>query len=60
MRSFLGVPIRAKGEVFGNLYLTDKVGTDDFTDEDEALARPSLWLRASQSTTPACMTAFAR
>ena len=38
MRSFLGVPIRAKGEVFGNLYLTDKVGTDDFTDEDEALA----------------------
>jgi signal transduction histidine kinase len=38
MRSFLGVPIRAKGEVFGNLYLTDKVGADDFTDEDEALA----------------------
>ena len=38
MKSFLGVPIRAKGEVFGNLYLTDKVGADDFTDEDEALA----------------------
>lgn len=37
MKSFLGVPIRAKGEVFGNLYLTDKVGADDFTDEDEAL-----------------------
>ncbi len=38
MESFLGVPIRAKGEVFGNLYLTDKVGSDQFTDEDEALA----------------------
>ncbi len=37
MKSFLGVPIRAKGEVFGNLYLTDKVGAEDFTDEDEAL-----------------------
>ena len=37
MKSFLGVPIRAKGEVFGNLYLTDKVGADDFTEEDEAL-----------------------
>ncbi len=24
MKSFLGVPVRAKGEVFGNLYLTDK------------------------------------
>lgn len=38
MDSFLGVPIRAKGEVFGNFYLTDKVGADDFSDEDEALA----------------------
>jgi signal transduction histidine kinase len=38
MKSFLGVPIRAKGEVFGNLYLTDKLEADDFTDEDEALA----------------------
>jgi GAF domain-containing protein len=33
MKSFLGVPSRAKDEVFGNLYLTDKVGADDFTDE---------------------------
>ena len=38
MKSFLGVPIRAKGEVFGNFYLTDKIGADKFTDEDEALA----------------------
>ena len=38
MKSFLGVPIRARGEVFGNLYLTDKVGAEDFTEEDEALS----------------------
>ena len=37
MGTFLGVPIRARGEVFGNLYLTDKVGAEDFTEEDEAL-----------------------
>jgi signal transduction histidine kinase len=34
MRTFLGVPVRVRGEVFGNLYLTDKRhGT--FTSEDE-------------------------
>ena len=37
MRSFLGVPVRARGEVFGNLYLTDKTEADDFTEEDEAM-----------------------
>jgi signal transduction histidine kinase len=36
MRSFLGVPIRVRGEVFGNLYLTDSVA-GAFTDEDEQL-----------------------
>jgi signal transduction histidine kinase len=36
MRSFLGVPIRIRGEVFGNLYLTDK-RTGPFTREDESL-----------------------
>jgi signal transduction histidine kinase len=35
MRSFLGVPVRVRGEVFGNLYLTEKIGGGDFTDEDE-------------------------
>jgi len=35
MRSFLGVPIRVRGEVFGNLYLTEKIGGGDFTEEDE-------------------------
>ncbi len=38
MRSFLGVPIRVRGDVFGNLYLTDKTTGDAFTDVDEELA----------------------
>ncbi|EFV13922.1 GAF domain-containing protein [Segniliparus rugosus] len=36
MRSFLGVPIMARGMVFGRLYLTEKRG-GLFTDEDERL-----------------------
>ncbi|MFI5957324.1 GAF domain-containing protein [Cryptosporangium sp. NPDC051539] len=35
MTSFLGVPIRVRGTVFGNLYLTEKRGGEDFTEEDE-------------------------
>jgi signal transduction histidine kinase len=38
MRSFLGVPIRVRGEVFGNLYLTDKRSADVFDAVDEELA----------------------
>ena len=37
MRSFLGVPIRIRDLVYGNLYLTDKQGQGSFTEEDEAL-----------------------
>jgi signal transduction histidine kinase len=37
MRTFLGVPILLRGVAFGNLYLTEKAGGDDFTDEDEEL-----------------------
>ncbi|MDQ1688618.1 MAG: hypothetical protein QOK42_1593 [Frankiaceae bacterium] len=37
MSTFLGVPIRIRGEVFGNLYLTEKRGGLDFTQEDEAV-----------------------
>ena len=37
MRSFLGVPIRVRTEVYGNLYLTEKEGGADFDEEDEAL-----------------------
>lgn len=36
MDSFLGVPIRIRGEVFGNLYLTNR-RNGDFTQEDEQL-----------------------
>lgn len=38
MTSFLGVPITSHGEVFGNLYLTDKLGAPEFDAEDETLA----------------------
>ena len=38
MTSFLGVPIRIRGEVFGNLYLTDKITGEVFTDIDEEMA----------------------
>ncbi|MDH2427364.1 GAF domain-containing protein [Sphaerisporangium sp. TRM90804] len=37
MGSFLGVPIRVRDEVFGNLYLTEKRGGGDFEEEDEAI-----------------------
>jgi signal transduction histidine kinase len=37
MRSFLGVPILLRGKAYGNLYLTEKNGGDDFTDEDVEL-----------------------
>jgi signal transduction histidine kinase len=38
MRSFLGVPVRIREEVYGNLYLTEKQG-GDFDEEDEALVQ---------------------
>jgi signal transduction histidine kinase len=37
MRSFLGVPIVARGGVIGALYLTDKEDGGGFTEEDERL-----------------------
>ncbi|MGZ4452716.1 MAG: GAF domain-containing protein, partial [Nocardioides sp.] len=37
MHSFLGVPVRTKGRVFGNLYLTEKIGGGDFTEQDESI-----------------------
>ncbi|MER7662173.1 MULTISPECIES: GAF domain-containing protein [unclassified Streptomyces] len=39
MRSFLGVPIRVQGEIFGNLYLTEKRDGADFNDEDLHVVR---------------------
>ena len=38
MAGFLGVPIVIRGEVWGNLYLTDKQGADEFTGDDESAA----------------------
>jgi signal transduction histidine kinase len=38
MHSFLGVPIVGKRGVFGNLYLTEKLGGDLFTEADEHVA----------------------
>ncbi len=38
MSSFLGVPVRIRERVFGNLYLTEKVGGGDFTEQDESVA----------------------
>jgi signal transduction histidine kinase len=37
MERFLGVPVRIRGTVFGNLYLTEKEGGGDFTTQDEQL-----------------------
>ena len=39
MRTFLGVPILLRGVAYGNLYLTEKAGGGDFTDEDEELVQ---------------------
>jgi signal transduction histidine kinase len=37
MTTFLGMPVRIRGTVFGNLYLTEKRGGQQFTEEDEQL-----------------------
>jgi signal transduction histidine kinase len=37
MASFLGVPVKVRDEVYGNLYLTDKIGWSEFTGDDVAL-----------------------
>jgi len=35
MKSLLGAPIKGRGTVFGNIYLTDKEGAEAFDEEDE-------------------------
>ena len=37
MTSFLGVPVRVHGEVYGNLYLTNKKTAGEFSEDDEEL-----------------------
>src|SRR5438045_9613799 len=38
MKSFLGVPVKGRGGVFGNLYITAKLDAPEFNAEDEAIA----------------------
>jgi signal transduction histidine kinase len=38
MRTFLGVPILVRGEAWGNLYLTEKAGGEEFSASDEEAA----------------------
>ncbi len=45
MRTFLGVPVKAGGRVYGNLYLTEKQGGEDFDADDER----ALTLLAAQA-----------
>ena len=45
MTSFLGVPVLLRGTAYGNLYLTEKQGGGDFTQEDQELVE----LLASQA-----------
>ena len=45
MNTFLGVPIHLRGVAYGNLYLTEKAGGADFTEEDQEL----VGLLASQA-----------
>ncbi len=37
MRSLLGVPVRIKGRIIGNFYLTDKEAAAEFSDDDQRL-----------------------
>jgi signal transduction histidine kinase len=37
MDSFLGVPIRVHDRIYGNLYLSEKIGADEFTEQDEQI-----------------------
>jgi signal transduction histidine kinase len=39
MRTFLGAPVRVGDEVYGNLYLTEKAGGEEFTAEDEVVVQ---------------------
>ena len=45
MSSFLGAPVLARGQVFGNIYVTEKQGANEFTREDEE----SLVILATQA-----------
>ncbi|MEV5646702.1 GAF domain-containing protein [Nocardia sp. NPDC052254] len=39
MRTFLGVPVHIRNEIFGNLYLTEKADGQAFTEDDELIVQ---------------------
>lgn len=39
MHTFLGVPVRIRNKVYGNLYLTEKAGGQSFTEDDEVVVQ---------------------
>lgn len=39
MATFVGVPVAIRGEIYGNLYLTEKEGGSEFSERDEALLK---------------------
>jgi signal transduction histidine kinase len=43
MHGFLGVPIRVRGEVYGNLYLTEKQGGEFDGEDEEVVSRLADW-----------------
>jgi signal transduction histidine kinase len=44
MHTFLGVPIAVRGEAYGNLYMTEKRGGEEFDENDEAAAKTlAVW-----------------
>ncbi len=51
MKTFLGMPIRYRDEYVGNIYLTEKEGGAEFTNEDQDILVMSHLRRARQSPT---------
>lgn len=39
MKSFIGAPVTSRGRVFGNLYVTEKLGAEEFRESDLAIVR---------------------
>ena len=58
MKTFLGGPIVIRGEIYGNIYLTEKAGGAEFDEADEELLLSSPSTPRSASTTPAGSTSW--
>jgi hypothetical protein len=52
MHSFLGVPVRTRDQIFGNLYLAGKQDATEFSDDDEEIV-VALAAAADEPGTPA-------